>query len=184
MLTTKQNEIIEQIKQEFESHNQVIDLRKQRTSLFNFESIISDIQEKEDFLAEQAKINIASYATIEYQVYQELKLLNNELKVLGLVASLYANVSEKGSCFDWSVFLSKINAKTNHDKNLMSINVIIEREKLSHKAKIIEGFWNVIPKYQWRYSSYISKDIVTLMKNEYIREHLTSVWQRSIKDSI
>jgi len=56
MLTEKQNQIIDQIKQEFENHNQVIDLRKNQKSRFNFESIISEIQRREDFISELKQI--------------------------------------------------------------------------------------------------------------------------------
>lgn len=178
MLTEKQHEIIEQIKQEFESHNQVIDLRKKDSSLFNFEGIISHVQERDDFIAEQYASNIANYRAVELSVLDEIDILNKELKLLGFVAYLREEYNKHGNIWNWQVYLSKINASSNQDRNLMTLGVHIDYEELFFKDKRISGHHRIFPTYKYGYSNYAAKDMVSLFKIDKVREHLTRYWER------
>lgn len=179
MLTEKQNEIIEQIKQEFESHNQSIDLRKKSSSLLNLQTIISDIQERDDFIEEQHAINLANYKVVEQQVLEEVKVLNDELKVLGFHAELDVHVDRKGSTHNWGVRLSKINAESGEHKNFMALYIEIKRNHYIYfKEKRIDHLWQILPQYEWRYSNYRASNFVALLKNDYVRDHLSHYWEK------
>ena len=108
MLTEKQNQIIDEIKQEFESHNELINSRKQTSSLLNLESIISDIEERDNLIEEMMVINLSNYGAIQVKVEEEIEVLNRELKVLGFEAELIFKQDPKGSIRHWNVYLSKI----------------------------------------------------------------------------
>lgn len=179
MLTEKQNEIIEQIKQEFESHNRSIDLRKKSSSLLNLQTIISDIQERDDFIEEQYAINLANYKVIEQQVREEVKVLNDELKVLGFYGTLYPHVDQKGSIHSWDVRLSKINSESKEQINFMALHIQIKRNHYTYfKEKRIDNLWQILPQYEWRYSNYRGSNFVALLKNDYVRDHLSYYWEK------
>lgn len=178
MLTQKQNEIIDQIKQEFESHNELINSRKQTSSILNLESIISDIEERDNLIEEMMVINLSNYGAIQVKVEEEIEVLNRELKVLGFEAELIFKQNPKGSIRHWNVYLSKINAQKSAEESFMSIEVNIEVSDIYFKGKPIDDIVKILPKYNWKYSKYTSEDVISLMKNETIREHLANYWER------
>lgn len=179
MLTQKQNEIIEQIKQEFESHNQIIDLRKKSSSLLNLQTIISDIQERDNLIEEQYAINLANYRVVEQQVLEEVKVLNDELKVLGFHAELHVRVDCKGSTHNWDVRLSKINAESRERIDFMVLHLEIKRNHYVYfKEKRIDNLWQILPEYKWRYSSYTASNVIALLKNDYVKDHLGYYWEK------
>jgi hypothetical protein len=178
MLTQKQNQIIDEIKQEFESHNELINSRKQTSSLLNLESIISDIQERDNLIEEMMVINLSNYGAIRVKVEEEIELLNRELKVLGFEAELFFKQNPKGSIRHWNVYLSKINAQKNAEESFMSMEVNIEVSDLYFKGKPVDDIVKILPKYKWGYGMYTSEDVISLMKSETIREHLAKYWER------
>lgn len=179
MLTEKQNEIIEQIKQEFESHNRSIDLRKKSSSLLNLQTIISDIQERDDLIEEQYAMNLANYKVVEQQVLEEVKVLNDELKVLGFHAEFYPHFDPKGGTTIWDVRLSKINAESKEHKNFMVLYIEIKRNHYTYfKEKRIDNLCQILPQYDWRYSNYRASNFVALLKNDYVRDHLSHYWEK------
>lgn len=177
MLTTKQNEIIEQIKQEFESHNQVIDLRKQSSSLLNLNTIISDIQERDDFIEEQMSINLANYKVIKEKVEEEIVVLNRELEVLGFCADLKMTVNPRGNVCHWNVNLNTI--ESNEYKNFMNLVIAITtNEDVYFNGKRIHKLCLVSSDYTWRYDHYSTTDVISLLKNDYVRDHLSYYWEK------
>ena len=174
MLTQKQNQIIDEIKQEFESHNELINSRKQTSSLLNLESIISDIEERDNLIEEMMVINLSNYGAIRVKVEEEIEVLNRELKVLGFEAKLIFKQNPKGSIRHWNVELYKIST----GKEFMSMEVNIRVSDLYFKGKPVDGIVKILPKYKWGYSRYTSEDVISLMKNETIREHLAHHWER------
>lgn len=178
MLTQKQNEIIDQIKQEFESHNELINSRSQTSSILNLESIISDIEERDNLIEEMMVINLSNYGAIQVKVEEEIEVLNRELKVLGFESELIFKQNPTGSIRHWNVYLSKINPQKNAEESFMSIEVNIEASDIYFKGKPIDGIVKILPKYNWKYSRYTSEDVISLMKNETIREHLANYWER------
>ena len=178
MLTQKQNQIIDEIKQEFESHNELINSRKQTSCLLNLESIISDIEERDNLIEEMMVINLSNYGAIRVKVEEEIEVLNRELKVLGFEAELIFKQDPKGSIRHWNVYLSKINAQKNAEKWFMSMEVNIRVSDPYFKGKPVDGIVKVLPNYKWRYSRYTSEDVISLMKNETIREHLAHYWEK------
>lgn len=181
MLTEKQNQIIDQIKQEFEKHNQVIDLRKNKTSLFNFEGIISEIQRREDFISELQKINIAEYNVIEANVREEIEVLNSELKTLGFVAELEPKYSATGGIDKWMIHIGKIGAETIHDKRIAWIEVHINRTEILFVGKKIEGYYRVNTNYTFSFNGCIGS-FPSIFKNERVRERLAFLWEVHIKN--
>ena len=179
MLTEKQNEIIEQIKQEFESHNRSVDLRKKSSSFLNLQTIISDIQERDDYIEEQYAINLANYKVVEQQVQEEIKVLNDELKVLGFYAELHTHFDPKGGSCSWDVRLSKINAESSQHKNFMALHIEIKRTQyVFFKEKRIDNLCQILAQYDWRYSNYRASNFVALLKNDYVRDHLSYYWEK------
>lgn len=179
MLTEKQNQIIEQIKQEFENHNQSIDLRKKSSSLLNLQTIISDVQERDDYIEEQYAINLANYKVVEQKVQEEIKVLNDELKVLGFHAELYTHIDHKGSYHSWDVRLSKINGTRREHEYFMVLHVEIKiNSNIYFKEKRISNLWQILPQYEWRYSNYRASNFVALLKNDYVRDHLSYYWEK------
>ena len=179
MLTPKQNEIIEQIKQEFESHNELINSRKKSSSLLNLQTIISDIQERDEFIEEQHAINLANYKVVEQQFLEEVKVLNRELEVIGFRGEPYVNIHPNGSSHVWNVNLSKINSELNEHKNFMTLYVEVKRNHYIYfKEKRIDNLWQILPQYEWRYSNYRGSDFVALLKNDYVRDHLAHYWEK------
>ena len=181
MLTEKQNQIIEQIKQEFENHNQVIDLRKNQKSRFNFESIISEIQRREDFISELKQINIAEYNVIEANVREEIEVLNSELEILGFVAELEPKHSATGGIDKWMIHIGKIGAEKIHDKRIAWIEVYINRTEILFVGKKIEGYYRVNTNYTFSFNGYIGS-FSALFKNERVRERLAFLWEVHIKN--
>lgn len=179
MLTQKQNEIIEQIKQEFESHNQVIDLRKQSSSLLNLQTIISDIQERDDFIEEQMTTNLANYRVIKEKVEEEIAVLNRELKVLGFCADLRMTVNPRGNVCHWNVHLNRIDAESNEYKNFMTLVIAITtNDHVYFNEKLIDKLCLVSSEYTWRYNHYSATNVISLLKNDYLRDHLSYYWEK------
>ena len=178
MLTQKQNEIIDQIKQEFESHNELINSRSQTSSILNLGSIISDIQERDDLIEEQMAINIANYKVIETKVREEVHVLNRELEVLGFYAVLESRYHARGDVSQWTLAISKKCAELNAEKRFMHIYLNIGRDYLKFKGKRIDDIYQILTNYRWSYSNYSSEDLMSLMKNETVREHLANYWER------
>lgn len=177
MLTQKQIEIIEQIKQEFESHNQAIDLRKKSSSLLNLQTIISDIQERDDYIEQQHVINLANYKVVEQQVREEVKALNNELEVIGFHAELHPQFDPKGSINLWDVRLSRINVESR--EHFMSLYVVIKTNYYVYfKEKRIDNICQILPQYKWRYCNYSCDNFVALFKNDRVRDHLAHYWEK------
>ena len=183
MLTLKQTEIIEQIKQEFESHNQVIDLRKQSSSLLNLNTIISDIQERDDFIEEQMAINLANYKVIKEKVEEEVAVLNRELEVLGFCADLTTSVNPRGRVSHWNVHLSKINTDSKECINFMTIGILITRDDhVQFNKKQIDNLSAISTLYTWYYGSYRATNVISLLKNDYVRDHLSYYWEKFNKN--
>ncbi len=181
MLTEKQNQIIDQIKQEFENHNQVIDLRKNQKSRFNFESIISEIQRREDFISELKQINIAEYKVIEANVREEIEVLNSELKTLGFVAELESKHSATGEIKKWMIHIGKIGAETIHDKRIEWIEVYISTTEILFVGKKIEGYYRVNPNYSFCFNGYWGS-FESLFKKERVRERLAFLWELHVNN--
>ena len=177
MLTLKQNEIIEQIKQEFESHNQVIDLRKQSSSLLNLQNIISDIQERDDFIEETMVTNLANYKVIKEKVEEEIVVLNRELEVLGFCAELNLSVNPRGRVSHWNVHLNRI--ESNECKNFMNLVIAITlNDHVYFNEKQIDNLCLVSSDYVWRYNHYSATNVISLLKNDYVRDHLSYYWEK------
>lgn len=179
MLTTKQNEIIEQIKQEFESHNQVIDLRKQSSSLLNLQTIISDIQERDDFIEEAMVANLANYRVIKEKVQEEIVVLNRELEVIGFCADISPNANPRGRIVHWNVHLSKINTESKECINFMTLVIQITiNDHVYFNEKRIDDLCLVSSDYTWRYNHYSNTNVISLLKNDYLRDHLSYYWEK------
>jgi hypothetical protein len=179
MLTPKQNEIIEQIKQEFESHNDSINSRKKSSSLLNLETIISDIQERENLIEEQFAINLANYRAVYEKVQEEIEVLNRELKVLGFYACLLRNrYDSKGEVDKWGIDLITINPQNDGQKRFMSMYVQLKRNHVYFRGKRIDNLHEILPQYTWHYSNYRADNVISLMKNDYLKEHLGYYWER------
>jgi hypothetical protein len=68
--------------------------------------------------------------------------------------------------------------KISTGKEFMSMEVNIRVSDLYFKGKPVDGIVKILPKYKWGYSRYTSEDVISLMKNETIREHLAHHWER------
>jgi hypothetical protein len=179
MLTTKQNEIIEQIKQEFESHNQVIDLRKQSSSLLNLQTIISDIQERDDFIEETMVTNLANYRVIKEKVQEEIVVLNRELEVIGFCADISPNANPRGRVSHWNVRLNRIDSESKECINFMTLVISITiNDHIYFNEKRIDDLCLVSSDYTWRYNHYSATNVISLLKNDYVRDHLSYYWEK------
>jgi hypothetical protein len=177
MLTLKQNEIIEQIKQEFENHNQVIDLRKQSSSLLDLQTIISDIQERDDFIEETMVTNLANYKVIKEKVEEEIVVLNRELEVLGFCAYLNLSVNPRGRVSHWNVHLNRI--ESNECKNFMTIGIQITRDDHAYfNKKQIDNLSIISTQHTWYYNHHSATNVISLLKNDYVRDHLSYYWEK------
>ena len=181
MLTLKQNEIIEQIKQEFESHNELINSRKQSSSLLNLNTIISDIQERDDFIEEQMSINLANYRVVKEKVEEEIAVLNRELKVLGFCADLKMSLNPRGNICHWNVNLNRI--ESNEYKNFMTLVIsITTNDHVYFNEKRIDKLCLVSTQYTWFYGGYRATNVISLLKNDYVRDHLSNYWEKFNKN--
>lgn len=185
MLTEKQNEIIEQIKQEFEAHNHAIDLRKKSKSIFGFESIISESQEKEDLIKETEHMNVVNYNVIREKVLADIELLNEELELLGFWAHVGSDneISPSGRVRTWYFRISKLNAQSNQERNLMSFNIFIDCKKLTLRKKEIPGILQILPTFRYRYCGNFADDLPELFKNDTVKDSLLEYYERFIKNN-
>ena len=183
MLTPKQTEVIEQIKQEFESHNELINSRKQSSSLLNLQTIISDIQERDDFIEETMVTNLANYRVIKEKVQEEIVVLNRELEVIGFCADISLNANPRGRISHWNVYLSKINAESKECINFMTIGINIIRDDHAYfNEKQIDNLSIISTQYTWFYNHYSATNVISLLKNDYVRDHLSYYWEKFNKN--
>lgn len=184
MLTEKQNEIIEQIKQEFEAHNHAIDLRKKSKSIFGFESIISESQEKEDLIKETEHLNVVNYHVIRDKVLTDIGLLNEELETIGFWAHFAPEnrIDPTGRTRIWYFRISKVNAESNQERNLMSFMIYIDTKELTCRDKVVNGMSQILPTFRYGYSSHFSEVLPKLFKNNRVKDDLLEYYERYIKN--
>jgi len=61
----------------------------------------------------------------------------------------------------------------------MALHIEIKRTQyVFFKEKRIDNLCQILAQYDWRYSNYRASNFVALLKNDYVRDHLSYYWEK------